>query len=271
LVEHRHDLLNAHDAVVVVDVGSRLDQAFFSHVDWTTESAAVQAWLRGSESGVGGAASLSESAAQNWQDRGREAFGWTVQLRSTGMVLAPGLLCGLAPRLWTSVEDTEATLLLAADRVPVVLAGDQAIVYDTKPSAITDAAMQRSRWLFGKISLFYHQPAALLKLCLRSPAEGLAFLCELLSRPYTLTGLFRAALTAAFAADSILGGGGILSFAFAVVLALSLVSDAVMYLGATGIPARRLALVAMGFAASWVGAIVLLPRAIVGWARARRR
>jgi hypothetical protein len=202
LVENRDDLLDTHDAVIVLDVGSSLDPGFFSHVGWTGDSTAVQAWLRGSDGGVGEAASLSESAAQRWQDRGRQALGWTVQLRGTGMVLAPWLLRRLAPRLWTSVEDTEATLLLAADRVPVVLAADQAIVSDTKPSAITDAAMQRSRWLFGKISLFYHQPAALLKLCLRSPAEGLAFLCELLSRPYTLTGLLRAALAAACPSSS---------------------------------------------------------------------
>jgi cellulose synthase/poly-beta-1,6-N-acetylglucosamine synthase-like glycosyltransferase len=270
-VEHHPELLEATDAVLVLDVGSRIDPAFFDRVDWSDDSRAFQARLRGVGGGVGSTASLSERMAQEWQDRGRQALGWTVHLRGTGMALAPDLLRSIAPRLWTSVEDTEATLLLAAEGIPVRLAPAGATVEDVKPSRVNDAARQRSRWLVGKLSLLAHQPRSLARLFLRRPIEGLAFTCELLSRPYSLTFAARTVLAAGFLADGLLMDGGVVGIAVAVVLVGSLISDLALLRRATDAGWRSLAVAALQMITAWLRAIVLLPYALLGWARARRR
>ncbi len=270
-VEHHSEILEATDALLILDVGSRIGADFFDHVGWCDDSQAVQTRLHGVGGGVGRTAGLSERMAQEWQDRGRQALGWTVHLRGTGMALAPDLFQSIAPRLWTSVEDTEATLLLAADGVAVELAPAGATVEDIKPSRVNDAARQRSRWLLGKLSLLAHQPRTLARLCLRSPAEGLAFICELLSRPYSLTFAARAVMATAFLADGLVAGGGPAGIAIGTVLAGSLGSDVMLLRRATDAGWRTLSVAALQMTAAWLRAIVLLPWALLGWARARRR
>jgi len=268
--EHHRDRLEAADAVLLLDVGSRLTPGFFLGLGWSAGDTAMQAWLRGVGAGVGGAASLSENAAQRWQDRGRQAMGWTVELRGTGVVMTPSLLRNIVPRLRTSVEDTEATLLLAADRVPVVLAGEGAVVEDIKPSQIADAARQRSRWLLGKIGILVRQPRALARLCRRQPMEGLATVCGLLSRPLALSSLLRVAAATAYVLDAIIGNGELAPLLVAAVIAISVLSDLALFRRASPTPWPTFAANAFRITLSWFGAVLLLPQALLGWARGRR-
>jgi hypothetical protein len=187
------------------------------------------------------------------------------------MVMSPAALSALAPRLWTSVEDTEATLLLAADGQRAVLTHPDAVVMDHKPTRVVDAARQRSRWLLGKLSLLMHRPRSIARLLARRPSEGVAFTCELLSRPLSITAAFRAALAGLFAADGLAENGYPLSLAAAALLALSLLSDLFVLRRATKIPWHRLLGFGLRLGVSWIGALVLLPKAFFGWAKARRR
>ncbi|HHQ47529.1 MAG TPA: hypothetical protein ENK19_01420, partial [Acidobacteria bacterium] len=75
LAEHRPELVEAADAILVLDVGSRLGKRFFERAAWPEGAGAVQAWLRGVGGGVGDAVSLSEALAQGVEDRGRQALG----------------------------------------------------------------------------------------------------------------------------------------------------------------------------------------------------
>jgi len=270
LVENRADLLDEADAILVLDVGSRLVPDFFDCLDWPREAQAVQAWLLGEGAGVGQAASLSESAAQRWQDRGRQSLGWAVQLRGTGTAFTPSALRRLAPRLKTSVEDTEATLLLAADGGRIVLGGEGAVVEDIKPVRVADAARQRSRWLLGQLAVLVRQPGALLRLAWRNPLEGVAFIAGLLSRPLSLTALLRLFLALGFAVDGLAGRGGAPSLAAGGVLVVSLLSDLVLLRRATDAPWPRLVAAGLKILLAWGGALLLLPRALFGWARGRR-
>jgi hypothetical protein len=270
LVDSRAELLDAVDAVLILDVGSRLVPGFFDRFGWPAGAEAVQAWLRGTGTGVGDSASLSERSAQRWQDRGRQALGWAVQLRGTGTAYTPAALRRLAPSIKTSVEDTEATLLLAADRMPIVLGSEGAIVEDVKPSDIGDAARQRSRWLLGQIAIFARQPGAIIRLLARSPAEGLAFISGLLSRPLSLTALLRLIFALAFLFDNLQGSGGALSLVATAFLIASLVADLGLFRLATGAPFTRLAVDSVRMLASWCWAILLLPRAVAGWVRSRK-
>jgi cellulose synthase/poly-beta-1,6-N-acetylglucosamine synthase-like glycosyltransferase len=268
--EYHRERLEAADAVLLLDVGSRLMPGFFFGLGWSASDSAMQAWLRGIGAGVGSAASLSEKAAQRWQDRGRQAMGWTVELRGTGVVMTPSLFRNIVPRLRTSVEDTEATLLLAADGVPVVLAGESAVVEDIKPSQIADAARQRSRWLLGRISILVRHPRTLARLCRRQPLEGLATVCGLLSRPLVLSSLLRIAAATGYGLDATIGNGGLASFLVAAVIAISILSDLALFRRTSAVPWPTFAAKALRMTLSWCGAVLLLPQALLGWARGRR-
>ena len=271
LVTHHAALLDGVDAVLIVDVGSRLAPGFFDGMSWPPGVAALQAWLRGIGDGVGDAAALSERAAQRWQDRGRQALGWAVQLRGTGMAFTPAALKNIAPRLRTSVEDTEATLLLAADGQRIELAGEEAILEDVKPTSIADAASQRSRWLLGQLAIFGRQPRAMWRLLARRPVEGFAVAAGLLSRPLSLTALFRFALAVGFLADAAIGTGGAVSAAAGGLLIVSLLGDVFLLRRATDASWGRLLRYLAQMLGAWGGALVLFPKAMLGWARARRK
>jgi cellulose synthase/poly-beta-1,6-N-acetylglucosamine synthase-like glycosyltransferase len=220
--------------------------------------------------GVGQAASLSETAAQEWQDRGRQALGWSVQLRGTGTAYTPAALRALAPNLRTSIEDTEATLLLAAGGGRSVLGAEHAWVEDVKPATIADAARQRSRWLLGQLAILLRQPGALLRLTARRPFEGLAFIAGLLSRPLSVTALLRLALAVTFAIDGLVGEGGFAALVACALLVVSLVLDIALLRRANGARWGQLVSGSGRLLLAWGGAVLLLPRALLGWVRARR-
>ncbi len=196
-------------------------------------------------------------------------MGWNVHLRGTGTAFDPQAFRRIVPALKTAVEDTESTLLLASEGRTTALMGPGATVEDIKPSRIGLAARQRSRWLLGELSLLIRQPGALARLLVRRPLEGVAFLAGLLSRPLSLSGLLRAGLSLCFLADGVRSGSA-LSWGAGAVLASTLLMDLALLRGATGMPWLRLAGAFLRLGAAWTGAILLLPRAALGWVRGRR-
>ncbi len=264
------DRLDRVDAVLVLDVGSTLPAGFFVGFHWSRGAAVVQAYLTGEGDRLGRAVALSERAAQLWQDRGRQALGWAVRLRGTGTVYRPEALRSVAGRLVTAIEDTEAGLLLASAGATVALGPEELPVADVKPEGLGDAARQRSRWLAGQIGLLLRRPGALLRLIARRPLEGLAFAAELLSRPLSLTGVFRLLLGAAWTAWSATHGWPALETVLGAVLLASVAGDAILLRLASGASWPRLAAAVAAMALSWLGAAALLPRALVGWMRGRR-
>jgi len=262
--------LDRVDAVLVLDVGSRLPAGFFAQFAWPRGADAAQTLLRGEGGGVGKAAALSESAAQLWQDRGREALGWAVRLRGTGTVYRPAALRSVAGRLVTAIEDTEATLLLASHGGTLALGPADLSVTDVKPEAFGDAARQRSRWLAGQIALLLRRPGTLLRLVARRPLEGLAFAAELASRPLSVTGALRLLLGGGWLAWAANHGWSGLATTLGALLLASVAGDALLLRLASRSSWPHLAVAAAAMVFPWLAAAALLPRALLGWMRGRK-
>jgi cellulose synthase/poly-beta-1,6-N-acetylglucosamine synthase-like glycosyltransferase len=258
------------DAIMVLDVGSTLPADFFTRFEWPPGADVVQSRLRGSGDGIGRTVSLSESAAQLWQDRGRQALGWAVRLRGTGTFYRPQVLRRVAPELGTSVEDTEATLLLASWGARLALGPEGAAVADVKPEGVGEAARQRSRWLAGQLGLLARRSRSLLRLVHRRPLEGAAFIAELLSRPLSVTGPLRLLAGVGFAVAASLHGWPPWESALAAVLLASTTADLYL-LRKTGVTSWRALLAGLlSLSVSWLVAVALLPAALFGWVRGRR-
>ncbi len=175
------------DGVMVLDVGSRLLPDFFSQFAWPCGADAVQAPLCGEGSGPGEAASFSEKLAQGLWDQGRQSLGWSVRLRGTGTLFRPATFLQIIPKLVTQIEDTEASLLIAASGGRTALLPWPALVVDQKPSSLQEATSQRARWLAGQLQILRAHGRLLLTLTLRRPLEGLTWFAFFVSRPLSLT------------------------------------------------------------------------------------
>jgi hypothetical protein len=253
------DLPRAADAVLILDVGSRVEEEFFEKFLWKRGSDAMQTLIAGRGAGAGDAAAASERVAQIAEDGGREALGWAVRLRGTGTAYRPEVFREIAPQLRTQVEDTEASLLLAA--AGRVITMSEARVFDEKPDDVRQAAVQRGRWLAGKVQVIARHPDALARLALRNPAEGVAFAAELLSRPLALSAVLRCVAAAALLS----GGRGGWRTAMAGVALGTVALDVALHVrhGATPKSAAKM----LG---AWLGGAALAPRAVARWMRARR-
>jgi cellulose synthase/poly-beta-1,6-N-acetylglucosamine synthase-like glycosyltransferase len=242
VAKHLSSELAEVDAVMLLDVGSSVVPDFFASIMWPEGVAGVQAILAGNGEGAGAAAAYSEHSSQQWDDRGRETLGWAVRLRGTGTALTPEAFFQIAQRLRTRVEDHEATLLLASAGKRIVLGPPEAVVRDEKPAGVRAAARQRARWLAGRYAILLRQPGALFRLIRRRPMEGIAFLIEIMSRPFSLTAILRVAIAGVLMAAAWQTGNLDAAVVAAVV---------------------RLAL-------AWIGALPLLPHAIFHWLGARQ-
>lgn len=258
------------DAVLVLDVGSTLPAGFFNELVWPTGADVVQSRLCGTGGSLGHTVSLSERTAQLWQDRGRQALGWAVRLRGTGTAYRPQALQRVAPKLGTSIEDTEATLLLASWGARLTLGPEGAGVDDVKPEGVRQAARQRSRWLAGQLSLLFHRGGALVRLVRRRPLEGLAFAAELVSRPLSVTGLLRLLAGLAWATVAGVHGWPLWESLLAAILLASVVAD--LYLmRRTGVESWRTLLAGLcSLSLAWLAAVLLLPTTLFGWVRGRK-
>jgi hypothetical protein len=248
--EHR-SMIEAADAVLLLDVGSTLAPSFFEHFAWPDGADAVQTVLSG---GAGGAAD-SERHAQAYEDRGREALGWNVRLRGTGTAFRASTFLELAPRLATRVEDLEASLLL--HRATIRMAPPDAIVFDEKPQSIHSAASQRARWFLGRYELLFRRAPEFAKCISRRPLEGIAWVAEIFGRPLSLTVPLRvvAGLLLVSRGRTTLGAA----------IAGSTIIDAALFSGRTSPRA------ALRLAASWLLAAAMLPRALLRWTRVERK
>lgn len=265
LVLERPALLADADAVLLLDVGSHAPADLFAHLRWPDGAEGMQTRLAGVGHGTGEAVAHSERAAQEWEDRGRQALGWGVRLRGTGTALTPRALGWVAPRLRTRIEDLEASLLLASAGFPLVLS--EAEVLDEKPARVADAARQRARWLVGRVHLAFRHAASLLRLLGRRPGEGMAFALELASRPLSLTALVRASVAAVLMVGVVRGStGAAAGTAAAAVLVASILGD----LALLGLAGRIGVRSAAQLVWAWLGAVALVPRALLRWTRVRR-
>ena len=255
LVANHRERILAHDAVLLLDVGSTMSDAFFDRLQWPEGCTAVQARLRGAGSGVGEAVAASETHAQLDEDRGREALGWSVRLRGTGSAFRSESFIAITPRLRTRVEDLEATLLLIARGERVALGSEDAFVIDDKPSTVHSAASQRARWLLGRYEVLFKRAADLSRAFIRKPFETTALLFEIFGRPLSLTVLFRAIV----ATIAIVHG-----YAIAWAILATALLDVAMFIGRTSFSAATRLLIA------WMLAVIMAPRALFRWMRAKR-
>lgn len=255
----------ASDAVMVLDVGSRLQESFFTGLFWPPGVSVLQGRLQGSGGGPGEAASISERLAQEVWDRGQETAGWSVWLRGTGTIYKPTTFLHLVRSLRTQVEDTEATLLLQAEGERACLV-PSLVVVDHKPETLKEASQQRARWLVGQLQLLVRQKKALWKLAHRQPMAALAWAAALLSRPLSLSVpgrlLIGAALTLLACPE------GLLVFClWGLVLAISAAVEVSWFL----LSYPKAAGSALQLAWAWLGALFLWPRAWKRWLSGRRR
>lgn len=263
LAREEQSLISSAEAVLIIDAGSRVDPDFFERFLWPDEADAVQTYLSGvpdtaDGGGAGAAAALSERFAQQREDRGREALGWNVRLRGTGTAYRPASFSDVIPQLVTRIEDNEASLLLTAAGRTIRLAPEGTMVYDEKPSAVTDAASQRARWILGRYELLARRLETFAAITAARPAEGLAAVVEIFGRPLTLTVPLRLVVGAwaIRAGHPVIGG----------VVAGSTAIDIASHLAAArGIPRGS-----AGVAASWLLALLYAPRALTRWLRTSR-
>jgi len=258
--------VEAAEAVFVLDVGSTLSEGFFERLLWASRADGVQAFLSGTGRGPGRSAAVSEQIAQRHEDRGREMLGWGVRIRGTGFALRSAAFLAIADRLVTQVEDLEMSLLLAEIGSPAVMGTEDAVVYDEKPERVADAARQRARWLAGQLSLPIRQARAFIRVLARQPLEGLSFCGEIVGRPLSLTVPLRLVVASVLGARAASLGWSSPEGIIALVICSSAGFDVLLNALASGFRVRS----ALCLVASWLRAIVLLPRAFMSWMRTRR-
>jgi len=263
LGETAADELRRYDAVLVLDVGSTLAPAFFDHFGWPRGCDAVQAILSGTGEGVGNAAAVSEKIAQGREDRGRQSLGWSARLRGTGSALRPDVFIAITKQLRTRVEDLEASLLLMARGSRVALGDPLAIVRDEKPQSIYSAASQRARWLLGRYEVLIKHGSALRQAFWRSPGQTAAMFVEIFGRPLSLSVPLRMAI--AVVAFFTAGRGPWVLLVASILLATAL-ADVVMIMILEPSSARY----ASRLVAAWLLAMLMTPRALFRWMRAKR-
>ncbi|MEO8215495.1 MAG: glycosyltransferase [Acidobacteriota bacterium] len=262
LAENDRQLISDSDAVLLLDVGSTLSEHFFDRILWPAGADGVQTYLRGRGTGVGRAAARSEQFAQVVEDRGRERLGWNIRLRGTGTALRPDRFLKTVAALSTQVEDLEASLLLSADGARLKMAAGDVWVADEKPGDVSRASSQRARWLAGKLELAVRHIPSMYRLIVRAPLEGVAFVAEMFGRPLVLSVMFRLVVAAVVVMKAPRSGyeGRIL----AAILLASASVDIGLQIVRSGFGG------ALELGGSWLRALLLTPRALLSWMRARR-
>jgi len=174
------------EVVAIFDADSRPAAGFFDLADarFKTGARALQSWVepvpgRPLASRI---AAYSEIVSQRISDRAREALGWGVPLRGTGMVIDRELLEAALGRSVTFVEDLELTLILAADGIPVRRLASE--VADPKPATVSGVVAQRARWLAGNLSALVARRREIGRL-LRS-LSGATLVVSLFAKPRSL-------------------------------------------------------------------------------------
>ena len=188
LAEQLGDSLDAYDFILVFDADMRLPGGFFRDLRVPEGAEVFQLPVRPAGNPAPGAPrvealSLAQAAKD---DRARDAEGLPVRLRGKAMGFSPrAFRVGPAASTHTTVEDSEATLQLAAAGIRV-RALEAPIAFD-EPSAEAGAmARSRSRWFGGQLTLFFTGFGDLLRLAARNPKGAFVLACDLWLRPRIL-------------------------------------------------------------------------------------
>jgi len=256
-------LLDA-DAVLVLDVGSTLTDRFFDDFGWPAGCDAVQARLSGVGSGVGIAAAASEHDAQLHEDRGRQSLGWSARLRGTGSAYRPSTFLDISMHLRTRIEDLEATLLMIGKRQRVALGGPTAIVHDDKPLTIYSAASQRARWLLGRYELLFKRRRDFRRAFTVRPLESTALFFEIFGRPLSLSVPFRGIV--AIVVILCFWRSSVPLTTVSLLILMTAIADVLTVL----LSGRSTMTASLRLIAAWLLAVVLTPRAVLIWLRAKR-
>jgi cellulose synthase/poly-beta-1,6-N-acetylglucosamine synthase-like glycosyltransferase len=212
-------------------------------------------------------AAYSEIVSQRLSGRWREALGWGLPLRGTGMVLDRPLLEEGLSLCATEVEDLELTLLLASHGVRIDRL--HAAVRDPKPPGASGLMSQRARWLAGNLHALIARRRDVLSL-LRSP-EGFTLVVSLFCRPRSLFFSLRLILFLAF----LIWTSGALWLAVKIVLALLIARDLVLLAGGLLVVDRPrfylpAVLLSPAYPFLWAASAVKSVRARGKWLSARR-
>lgn len=264
----------ADQVVIILDADSLLLPGCLDHLlsAMADGRAAAQAQIvpsLSSESPIGILAALSEVADQLVGDTWRTWRAWPVRLRGTGMAIRRSVLEALAPRLATTIEDAELTLLMAAAGLRSGWVR-KAQVLDPKPESARYAAQQRARWLKGQLQLIAAQPAALVRTLGLGP-RGWSLVASVLLKPkaFTLPIGALACLLAWNASASSIGLvlPAMLLLAWLLVNAASLI--VAMAWSDAPLRAARALLVSPLYVLMWLVSAVLALRSSDPWPRAR--
>jgi hypothetical protein len=124
---------------------------------------------------------------------------------------------------------------------------------------VYSAASQRARWLLGRYEVLFKCAGDLIRAFARKPGETAALFFEIFGRPLSLTVPFRVIVAAiAIATGQLLIWSG-------AVLATAIL-DAIVFLAA----GRSSVGSALRLMFAWALAVVLAPRALFRWMRAKR-
>ncbi len=197
------------DAVVILDADTRLAPNALTELaralDWAPVAQGCVQPRYADGATVASLAAYSEILSQAVDDVARAGLGWSAPLRGTGMALPPRLLAELTPRLRTSIEDSELSLLLAERGIPIAFA-PRAIIGDPKPADAALAARQRARWLQGRFALYRAYGPTLLRLLVSGRPGDAALALTLGLRPKTFFLALKAGLGVGLSATARLGG-----------------------------------------------------------------
>ena len=185
LSRHQSDL-RRYDFLLVLDADSKIKIDFFENIraNQPEQGVAFQCFiypLYGDQSPLGKLAALSYLLDHYISDRLRTALGWPVRLRGTGMLIKPGIFCGLNDQLETKVEDIALSLLLTKEGVHIGRI-DEALVYDPIPDTSAATTRQRARWFRGQWHAIWLYRSEIASIVVKGPA-GWSLLFSLFLKP----------------------------------------------------------------------------------------
>jgi len=167
-----------YDAVIIQDADCRLSQTALRHFDQHLargERVLQAAYIVSNpdESAISYAAAVGNLIENEFFYAPKSYLGLSVMLRGTGMVLHRSILEQIPWNAHSIAEDTEYSIELARQRIPVRFLDDVA-VYSDFPATKEQLQVQRVRWASGNLAFGKSQAWSLIWNGLRSRNWALA-------------------------------------------------------------------------------------------------